>query len=110
MIYLNEENYQEEVKNSKIPVFVDHYADWCGPCRMLAPVYEKLEKYFKGKAKLTKLNVDDNPVIAQNNNVRGIPTIILFRGGQEIDRFTGYLPEEELKKKMEEIAARKPTA
>ena len=107
MIQLNEENYQEEVKNSKIPVFVDHYADWCGPCKMLGPIYEKLEKSFKGKATLTKLNVDDNPTISQHNNVRGIPAILLFKGGHEVDRITGYLPEEELHKKMVEILEKK---
>ena len=109
VIELNAENYQKEVKDSRIPVFVKHYANWCGPCKLMAPVYEKLEQGFKGKAKLTQLNVDDNAVLAQQNNVRGIPALLFFRGGQEINRITGYQPEPVLKKKMEEFIATKGT-
>ncbi|HLD88979.1 MAG TPA: thioredoxin [Candidatus Nanoarchaeia archaeon] len=103
MIELNGKNYEKEVLKYDKPVLVEHWAEWCGPCRAIAPVIEKLEKEFKGKLKFTKVNVDDYSDIASHNDVRGIPCIIIFSKGTEIDRIVGFSSESQLKKKIEEI-------
>ena len=86
-------NFENEVLKNDQPVLVDFWAPWCGPCRMLSPVVEKIAAANTGKAKFVKMNTDDNPNIAGQYQVSGIPCLILFKGGQAVDRIVGYVPE-----------------
>ena len=91
-------NFEDEVLKDEKPVLVDFYADWCGPCRMMAPVVEKLAEEMAGEAVIGKLNVDDCEEIAMKYGVMNIPTIILFKNGQEINRVIGAQTKEVLEK------------
>ena len=93
---LSSENFKEEVLNSEEPVLVDFYADWCGPCNAMSPVIEELAKELEGKAKVGKINVDENPDIAVEYNVMSIPTLIVFKNGKEEKRLVGLRDKEEL--------------
>ncbi len=93
---LSSENFKEEVLNSEKPVLVDFYADWCGPCNAMAPVIEELAKELEGKAKVGKINVDENSDIAVEYNVMSIPTLIIFKNGKEEKRLVGLRDKEEL--------------
>ena len=95
-IKFNSENFEEEVLKSEKPVLVDFYADWCGPCNAMAPVIEELATELDGKAKVGKINVDDNPDIAVEYNVMSIPTLIIFKNGKEEKRLVGLRDKEEL--------------
>ena len=108
VLELNSSNYEKEVLKSGIPVIVDHWASWCGPCMMLTPVFERLAgaAEFKNKLKFAKLNVDVNEVISGQNGVRGIPCIIVFSKGKEVGRIVGYASEDGLKTKIKEILAK----
>ncbi len=90
---VSQKNFQDEVLGSSKPVLVDFWAPWCGPCKMLAPVVEKVASANDGKAKFVKLNTDENPSIAGQYQVSGIPCLILFKDGVVVDRIVGYVPE-----------------
>lgn len=91
-------DFEAEVINSKIPVLVDFYADWCGPCRMLAPVLGEFEKKHTGEVKLCKVNIDREPQLAARFNVMSIPTLIVFRGGSAVNQSVGYILADEVEK------------
>lgn len=95
-IKFDSENFEKEVLKSEKPVLVDFYADWCGPCNAMAPVIEELATELDGKAKIGKINVDDNPDIAVEYNVMSIPTLIIFKNGKEEKRLVGLRDKEEL--------------
>ena len=95
-IKFDSENFEKEVLKSEKPVLVDFYADWCGPCNTMAPVIEELATELDGKAKVGKINVDDNPDIAVEYNVMSIPTLIIFKNGKEEKRLVGLRDKEEL--------------
>lgn len=95
-IKISSENFEKEVLNSEKPVLVDFFADWCGPCKMMAPIVEELATELEGKAKVGKLNVDENSDIAIEYNVMSIPTLIVFKNGKEEKRLVGVQDKEEL--------------
>jgi thioredoxin 1 len=97
---LSEATFQREVLESGQPVLVDFTAVWCQPCKMLDPEVQKLADEWQGKVKFVKLDVDDNPNLATDYTVMGVPTLILFKGGQPVERVTGYQPKDRLSKKF----------
>ena len=90
--------WDEKVLNSDIPVLVDFWAEWCGPCRMVGPIVEQLAQSLKGKVKVSKLNVDQNQDIAEKYNIQSIPSLVLFKKGNEIARIVGFSPKEKYEK------------
>jgi thioredoxin 1 len=88
--------FQKEVLEATQPTLVDFWASWCGPCKMMGPIFEELAKQYSGKVKFAKVNVDENPKIPANYGVRGIPTLILFKGGQAVDQVVGAVPRNQL--------------
>lgn len=101
LIHVNDKNFASEVLSSTIPVLVDFWATWCGPCRSISPIVEELAKEFTGKVKVTKLNVDESPATPSQYGVRGIPTLILFKGGKILDQIVGAVPKARLKSMIE---------
>jgi thioredoxin 1 len=102
-IDLNDENFEEEIINSKASAMVDFYADWCGPCKMVGPIIEKLAEEYKGKIVVGKLNVDEASQTSQHYGVMNIPTVVFFKDGEEIDRISGYVGKEEYEKMIKQI-------
>ena len=96
-------NFEEEVLNSEIPVLVDFYADWCGPCKMMAPIVESLAESFDGKVKVGNLNIDEEMDIAQKYRVMSIPTFIVFKGGQALETSVGAMSKDDLEKKLQKV-------
>ena len=92
--HVTTKTWDTEVLKSNLPVFVDFWAEWCGPCRMVAPAVEQIGKIMTGKIKVTKLNVDENQEIAMKYGVQSIPSLILFKGGKEVARTIGAAPKE----------------
>jgi len=86
-------NFKSEVLDAAVPVIVDFWAPWCGPCRMLAPTIEKLANEFQGKAKIGKMNTDENPDTPGSLRISSIPTVIVYHNGKEVERFVGVNPE-----------------
>jgi thioredoxin 1 len=93
---VNDGQFDAEVLKSDIPVLVDFWAPWCGPCRMLTPVIEELAGENAGSAKVVKINIDDSPGVAGNYGVSSIPTVMVFKGGDVVDRFVGVQPKSKL--------------
>ena len=99
----NDSNFQDEVLNSEIPVLVDFYADWCGPCKMMSPVVDELSREYEGRLKVGKVNVDENTNVAQQYRVMSIPTILLIKNGQVVDQVVGAVPKAQLTGKIDSI-------
>lgn len=99
------ENFENEVLQSKLPVLVDFYADWCGPCKMMGPIVAELAKELDGKVKVGKLNVDDTPDIAARYRVMSIPTFLIVKDGEVKATITGAVSKSELINKLEQVSA-----
>jgi len=100
-VEIEEAKFGETVLKAKVPVLVDFWAPWCGPCRMVAPIVDELANEYDGKVAFFKINVDDNPRIANQYGVMSIPTLILFKNGQPVSNIVGYRPKAELKKNLD---------
>ena len=100
----NENNFADEVMNSNIPVMIDFYADWCGPCRMMAPVVEKFAGDYDGRVKIGKINVDEEMELAARFGVQSIPSFVFIKDGRVVDRITGAMPGPVLKNYLEDLA------
>jgi thioredoxin 1 len=101
MVVLNDQNWDREVLQSKDPVLVDFWAEWCAPCRMIAPLVEALAEEYVGRVKVGKLDVDSSPEVAGRYDIRSIPTLLVFRAGQVVEQRVGALPKPELVRLVE---------
>jgi thioredoxin 1 len=99
---VSDSSFQDEVLSSAEPVLVDFWAPWCGPCRMIAPVVEELAGENAGSAKIVKVNIDDSPGTAQKFGVSSIPTLIVFKGGEPVERLVGVQPKTRLQEALDE--------
>lgn len=103
VITLTDQNFEKEVLESEMPVLVDFWAPWCMPCRAIAPVIEELAKEFKGKIKVGKLNVDENPATAQKYGIMSIPALIFFKDGAVVEQLIGVQPKQVLVEKIDRL-------
>jgi thioredoxin 1 len=104
-VEVNEAKFDEMVLKAKIPVLVDFWAPWCGPCRMVAPLVDELANEYEGKVSFMKLNVDDSPKIASKYGVMSIPALIIFKNGAPVSNLVGFRPKPELKKNIDTALA-----
>ena len=102
-VEITDANFEEVVLNSKIPVLVDFWAEWCGPCRMVGPVIDEMHKEYEGKAIIGKVNVDENPGVSAQFGVRNIPTILFIKNGEVADKSVGAVPKAQLAAKLDAI-------
>ena len=100
-IELTDDTFVKEVEDSPIPVLVDMWAAWCGPCRMIAPVVDQLAGEFAGRVKVAKLNVDESQRTASRLNISGIPALLIFKDGREVDRIVGLAPKEQIAQRLQ---------
>ena len=101
--HVTDATYDEDVLQSELPVLVDFWAPWCGPCRMVAPIIEELAQEYDGKMAFAKVNTDENVEVAGKLGIRGIPTLILYVDGAEVERMVGFSPKPALKKKLDAV-------
>ncbi|MDD5529657.1 MAG: thioredoxin [bacterium] len=101
MCELTDSNFNEGIKDPKLAVLVDFWAPWCGACRMIGPIVEKIAQEYEGKIKVCKANVDDSPNVSETYGIRSIPTLIIFKDGKLVEQMIGAMPAEDLKKKIE---------
>lgn len=103
MLNIDKNNFEKEVKKSDLPVIMDFWAPWCGPCKMMGPVFEELSKEYGSKLKFGKVNTDEDQELAGKFGIQGIPCLIIMKKGEEIDRIVGFASKENLKSKIDEI-------
>lgn len=98
---VTDSTFKQEVLESEVPVLVDFWAPWCGPCRMVAPVVDEISEQYDGQVKVVKLNTDENPSVASQYGIRSIPTLMIFKGGQRVDMVVGAVPKTTLANTLE---------
>ena len=103
VIDVSDQTFETEVIKSSLPVLVDLWAPWCGPCRMIAPIVDKLSERYNGKFKFCRLNVDENPQTAARYRIMSIPTLMFFKNGKAVDTVIGAVPERVLQPKIDEL-------
>jgi thioredoxin 1 len=104
-VNVTDETFENVVIGSEVPVLVDFWADWCAPCKIIAPIVEELAGEYDGKVKFAKLDVDSNPRIATQYGIRGIPTLLIFSGGSPVDQVVGAVPKPTLKGRLDKAIA-----
>ena len=102
-VAVNDSDFDQMVLQSKTPVLVDFWAEWCGPCRMVAPVVEELAGEYEGKITMVKLNVDENPKTASQYGIMSIPTLLIFKGGAPVSNIVGFRPKAELQRNIDAV-------
>ncbi|WP_434221989.1 thioredoxin [Limnospira platensis CENA597] len=100
-VEVTDSTFEQDVLESALPVLVDFWAPWCGPCRMVAPVVEEIAQQYDGQIKVVKLNTDENPQVASKYGIRSIPTLMIFKGGQRVDMVVGAVPKSTLANTLE---------
>ena len=103
IVQVTDASFKQDVLEAEAPVIVDFWAPWCGPCRALAPVIEQLAEEYAGKVTFAKVNTDENPATPGQLGIRGIPTLIMYLGGEEADRMVGFAPKPAIKKKLDAL-------
>ena len=101
VVQLDKNNFEDEIKKSEVPVLVDFWAEWCGPCKMIAPILEEVAGDYEGKLKIGKVNVDDNQELAARFNVMSIPMLLLFKKGEAVDQMVGAMSKDQLVGKLD---------
>ena len=106
MLELTNANWKKEVTEAKLPIIIDFWASWCGPCMMMGPIFEKLADAYKGKLAFAKVSTEENREIAMQYEIRSIPCLVVFKGAKEVERLIGYKPEALLKKEIDAVLAK----
>jgi len=104
-VAVTDANFTDQVERSPVPVLVDMWAPWCGPCRMVAPIVDDLAREFAGRMRVAKLNIDENPVTAGRFGIQSIPALLVFKGGREVDRIIGAQPKQEILRRLQPMIA-----
>lgn len=102
---ITDSNFETEVKESSMPIMVDFYADWCGPCKMMAPLVAELAENYSGKCKIGKCNIDENPELGSKYKIMSIPTFLFFKDGEVVATVMGAVPKSQLEEKIEQVMA-----
>lgn len=108
ILEVSDANFDQEVLQSEVPVLVDFWAVWCGPCRAIAPVVESVATAYAGKLKVAKVNVDQNGATPSRYGIRGIPALLFFKGGKVADQIVGYVPQDVIESKVKQLLAQVP--
>ena len=103
LTHTTDETFDHDVLQSDIPVLLDFWAEWCGPCKTVSPIVEELSNDYNGKVKVTKLDVDSNPQTATNYGIRGIPTLLMFKDGSAVDQIVGAVPKQDIAERLDKI-------